>query len=266
MLLVLEAAAPGNENASRSVSQVEGDSTRLINFAANDVLDLDSTEIEAMAPAVRQNCGTQGAASTVHSYAYFSGALERYGYSGVGTLHLVEYNVELAFAYQTDPARRVWVEEIGTSPEWMPESYMGDYARQVLENAADTGKLWGITWWCSHDVDPSVKGFQSLEYTLGLIDQKNHVKPLGIVISKLAEELRGKTFSSTQRKTAMVIPDTGLSTRTKPSDWTYGAAFMNLLERGKKPCIVLESRAKDEEYLRSRNVTELISLADVVKV
>lgn len=41
---------------------------------------------------------------------------------------------------------------------------------------------------------------------------------------------------------------------------------MNLLERGKKPCIVLESRAKDEDYLRSRGIKELIPFADAAKV
>lgn len=213
----------------------------------------------------RQNCATQGAASIVHSYAYFSGSLQRYGYSGVGTLHLVEYNVELAYAYQTDLSRRVWVEEVGASPEWMPESYMSDYARQIVGNAVDTGMLWGITWWCSHDIDPAIKGFGSMEYTLGLLDQQNHVKPLGRTISALAQKFRGKTLSVEQRPLAMIIPDTGLSSHASQPDWTYATPFMRLIQRGKKPCIVLESRSKDEDYLRSRGIRELISFTDVEK-
>lgn len=58
----------------------------------------------------------------------------------------------------------------------------------------------------------------------------------------------------------MVIPDKGLT--PKPNDWAYATPFMNLLQRGKKPCIVLESRAKDEDYLRSRGITELIPVKD----
>lgn len=215
----------------------------------------------------RQTCCTQGAASIVHLYAFFNGSLKRFGYSGVGTMHLLEYNVELAYAYHRDLERRVWVEETGASLGGMPESYMEDYTKQVLGNAADTGVLWGVSWWCSHDIDTSIKGLHGpREYTLGLIDQKNHAKPMGRILSKLAEELSGKKFSSTQRRTALVIPDAGLSTDPNPPDWTYATAFINLLERGKKPCIVLKSRSTDEDYLRSRGVTELISLVDAAKV
>lgn len=204
-----------------------------------------------------------GGASIVHSYPYFSGALKRYGYDGVGTLHLVEYNAELAYAYQKDLDRRVWVEELGTTSEWMPESYMPEYAKRVLHNAADTGTIWGFTWWCSHDIDPNFKGFRSLEYKLGLIDENNHVKPFGRSIAALAKELRSQTHSSPLRKTALVIPDSGLG---QDPDWTYATAFMNLVEKRQKPCIVMESRSKDEDYLRARGIAELIPVADAAKV
>jgi hypothetical protein len=38
---------------------------------------------------------------------------------------------------------------------------------------------------------------------------------------------------------------------------------MDLVAQGKRPTIVLESRAKDEEYLKARGITELIPLASV---
>jgi endo-1,4-beta-mannosidase len=215
----------------------------------------------------RQSCGTQGAASIVHLYAFFNNSLQRFGKSGVGTMHLLEYNVELAYAYHTNLVRRVWVEETGISTEGMQESYVADYAKQVLGNALDTGVLLGVSWWCSHDIDTSIKGLHGpREYTLGLIDQQNHVKPLGRILSKLMDELRGRTFSSTQRRTALVIPDAGLSINPNPPDWTYATAFIKLLEYGKKPCIVLQSRSADEDYLRSRGVTELISFEDAAKM
>jgi endo-1,4-beta-mannosidase len=204
-----------------------------------------------------------GGASIVHSYPYFSGALKRYGYDGVGTLHLVEYNAEIAYAYQKSLDRRVWVEEMGATAEWMPESYMPEYAKQVLHNAAETGTIWGFTWWCSHDIDPAFKGFKSLEYQLGLIDQDNHIKPFGRAIAALAKELRSQTYSSPQRKTALVIPDVGLG---QDPDWAYATAFMNLVEKRQKPCIVIESRSKDEDYLRARGIVELIPVADAAKV
>jgi hypothetical protein len=35
---------------------------------------------------------------------------------------------------------------------------------------------------------------------------------------------------------------------------------MNLIAQGKTPAIVLQSRAKGEEYLRSRGIAELITI------
>jgi hypothetical protein len=36
---------------------------------------------------------------------------------------------------------------------------------------------------------------------------------------------------------------------------------MDLIDKGKTPSIVIESRAKDEEYLRARGIRELIQCA-----
>ena len=87
----------------------------------------------------RQNLATTGSATIVHSYAFFTGALKKFGYAGVGTAHLAEYQTELAFAYHKDPARRVWIEEVGVSREWVPEEHLLDYADTLVRNAASSG-------------------------------------------------------------------------------------------------------------------------------
>jgi hypothetical protein len=38
---------------------------------------------------------------------------------------------------------------------------------------------------------------------------------------------------------------------------------MDLVVQGKRPTIVLESRAQDEEYLKARGIRELVPLATV---
>jgi hypothetical protein len=86
-----------------------------------------------------------------------------------------------------------WVQEVGTSREWMPEEYIPEYATSLLRNAASCGNIWGFTWWCSHDIDPMIGGFLNLEYTLGVLDSKNQVKPIGKTIAKLAETIRHQT-------------------------------------------------------------------------
>ncbi len=211
----------------------------------------------------RQNLATTGQATVVHCYVFFTGALDRYKYSDPGSLNLAAYMVELAYAYQTDLRRRVWVEEVGTSPEWMPESYLPEFMEHTVRNVVNTGKSWGVTWWSSHDIDPAIKGFDSLEYTLGLLDLQNKPKPLGREFAALAEEFRRTPPEIPDHPVALVIPDRGLSKKTSPADWTYGKPFMELVAQGKRPAIVLESRARDEAYLKARGISELIPLARV---
>lgn len=211
----------------------------------------------------RQNLATTGQATVVHCYVFFTGALDHYKYSDPGSLHLAAYMVDLAYAYQNDLRRRVWVEEVGTSAEWMPESYLPEFMERTVRNVVNTGKSWGVTWWSSHDIDPAIKGFDSLEYTLGLLDLQNKPKPLGRKLAALAEEFRRTPPDSPDHPAALVIPDHGLSHKTSPADWTYGKPYMDLVAQGKLPTIVLESRAKDEEYLKARGITELIPLASV---
>lgn len=211
----------------------------------------------------RHNLATTGHATVSHCYVFFTGALDHYKYSDPGSLHLAAYMVDLAYAYQADLRRRVWVEEVGTSAEWMPESYLPEFMEHTVKNIVNTGKSWGVTWWSSHDIDPAIKGFDSLEYTLGLLDLQNKPKPLGRRFAALTEEFRRTPLELPDHPLALVIPDHGLSPKTWPPDWTYGKPYMELVAQGKRPTIVLESRAKDEEYLKARGIKDLIPLAEV---
>src|SRR5437762_5258750 len=56
-----------------------------------------------------------------------------------------------------------------------------------------------------------MKEFLSLEYTLGVLDQQNRVKPLGRTLSSLADEWRKNPPAVISRSVALVIPDKGLS-------------------------------------------------------
>jgi endo-1,4-beta-mannosidase len=209
----------------------------------------------------RQNLGQAGSATVVHCYAYWTGALDHYRYDQVGSLHLAEYMVELARAYQASDQRAVWVQEVGTSSEWMPEAYISEYATTLLANAAAGQNVWGFTWWCSHDIDPAMKGFLSLEYTLGVLDQQNRVKPLGTTLSTLADEWRKNPPAVISRSVALVIPDKGLSKKGDVADWSIAKQYMDLVSGGVRPAIVLESRAGDKAYLKSRGIEELIEAA-----
>jgi endo-1,4-beta-mannosidase len=207
----------------------------------------------------RENVATTGHASVVHSYILFDGVLDHYKYSDSAALHLAEFEVELACAYHTDLSRQVWVEETGFGDE-VPDSYKPEFMEQSVRNMMATGKVWGVTWWCSHDIDPSIRSFDKLEYTLGLLDLNNRPKPAGRKFAELAAEFKRSQPESAPRKTALVIPDRGLSTSAWPPDWKYATPYMNLIDRGVRPAIVLESRAKDTEYLKARGIVDLVPL------
>ncbi len=208
----------------------------------------------------RRNLATQGSATVMHSYIYFTGVLERYKYNDPASLHLADYMIELGAAYQTDLKRKVWVEEIGVANGWMPEAYKPEFMEHAIRNIAATGKAWGITWWCTHDIDPGIKDFNALEYNLGLLDLNNRPKPLGRKFAELAAELRKSPAATAPRPLALVIPDAGLQTKAYPADWKYATPYMHLVEQGKTPQIVIESRASDKTYLASRGITELVRI------
>jgi len=209
----------------------------------------------------RATLANTGHATVMHTYIYFDGVLERYKYSDPAALHLADYMVELGYAYQKDLKRRVWTEEIGVSSKEMPPEFQPEYMDRQVRNIAATGKSWGITWWSSHDIDPANKSFDNYEYELGLLDLQNRPKPLGRKFKELAAELGRFPVEIVPRKTALVIPESGLSNKPWPPDWRFATRYMDLISKGQTPAIVLESRASDEDYLRARGIRELISCA-----
>lgn len=210
----------------------------------------------------RHMLANTGSASIVHSYIYFDGVLDRYKYNDSATAHLAAYAIELAYAYQDDLRRPVWVEEIGVSSKECPLDYQPIYMEDAVRNIAATGKAWGVTWWGSHDIDRADKSFDQYEYELGLIDQQNRPKPLGTKFAKLAAELRRTPQPVAARSTGLVIPDFGLSKAAWPPDWRFAGPYMKLIERGIMPAIVLESRAQDAKYLKARGITQLVKLTE----
>lgn len=196
----------------------------------------------------REQIATTGQASIIHSYLDQDGVLSRYKYSDPPVQHIAEFEIELAYAYHTDLNRRVWVEETSVMPEIL---------EGMFYNIIATGKAWGITWWCSHDIEQSI-GLDQGETEMGLLDLKNKPKPMGKKLAQLIADFKRSRPGKATRNIALVIPDRGLSTKAWPADWKYATPYMNLINRGLSPAIVLESRSTDEDYLRARGITELI--------
>ncbi|KJY28650.1 hypothetical protein VR44_24895, partial [Streptomyces katrae] len=72
-------------------------------------------------------------------------------------------------AWAEDPDRPVWLQEVGAPAPLVPPEHAAEFAEATLAAALDCPGLWGVTWWCSHDVSRELADFPELEYGLGLL-------------------------------------------------------------------------------------------------
>ncbi|WP_158564031.1 glycoside hydrolase 5 family protein [Jiangella anatolica] len=209
----------------------------------------------ADSPFSREVLATTGAATAIHAWTYFTGALERYGAAGTGTTHLAEYMIELAKAYHADPRRPVWLQEYGASADWLPEPALPAHAAAFTEAALSCANLWGVTWWASHDIDRRFRGFAELEYGLGLLTTANSVKPAGARLRELIADHRAAPVAAPARPVALVLG------RGRRPGLDFADRFFQLVDDGVRPAIVRAERRHDEGYLAERGITQLVEEA-----
>ncbi|MFB7616304.1 glycosyl hydrolase [Kitasatospora sp. NPDC056181] len=207
-----------------------------------------------------------GAATAVHSWV-FNGTAQRYGAHSTATAQHAAYLVELAKAWAQDPHRPVWLQEVGAPA---PHITAGDAARFTGDTVAavlDCPDVWGVTWWCSHDVDRSLADFPELEYGLGLLTTDRRVKPAGARIAEVVARVRAGWRPPLPRTTAVVVATGDEVTSPKRSVCAPGGpvfeAFMRLAEDGARPTTVLAERAGDTAHLAARGITEVLHPDDV---
>lgn len=206
------------------------------------------------APFTRRRLAVAGALTVVHSWPYFTGAFERYGTQDHRALHIGEFMVELANAHAADPAREVWAQEIGLSEQWVAADRIEAAAAHFVGATASAGNLWGVTWWCSHDVDRRFEGFEPLEHDLGLLTVDNAVKPLGAAVAAAVREAR--TAAAPARTTAIAVPAGTPALELMDR-------FVDLRRSGTAPTFVLEDLREDAGHLTGRGVLEVVDAVDV---
>ncbi|MER7582198.1 glycosyl hydrolase [Kitasatospora sp. NPDC097691] len=207
-----------------------------------------------------------GAATAVHSWV-FNGTAQRYGAHSTATAQHAAYLVELSKAWADDPARPVWLQEVGApAPHIAPED-AARFTGATVEAVLDCPDLWGVTWWCSHDVARSLADFPELEYGLGLLTTERTVKPAGARLAGAAAEARRNWQPPKPRTTAVVVATGDEATSPRRSVCGPGGpvfeAFMRLAEAGARPAAVLAERAGDREHLAARGITEVVHPDDV---
>jgi hypothetical protein len=154
-------------------------------------------------------------------------------------------------AFSGDGARTLWIEEDGCSKQWMDESLIPHWAEASVRHAVSCDRLFGITWWCSHDVNTRFSGFNKLEYDLGLYTNDRKIKPLGRLYRDLIAEFDRRPPAVHPRARALVIADNAGADDVLPR-------YMAAVENGAGPQIVLESRANDKTYLQARGIRSTV--------
>ena len=196
-----------------------------------------------------------GDVSAIHSWI-FNGTAQTYGGTSPQSRHHAEYLIELTRAFATDPTRQTWLQEVGAPSNCLTTAQMPDFMEHTIRNAATTEGLWGVTWWCSHDVDRSLADFPDLEYTLGLIDSERRIKPLGERFAEVIKDLRANPVSPATRKVAVEIEvdqqDTPLLRAALAPGGSLFDAWMGLVADGERPAFVLSSAGQHgfEEVVR----------------
>ena len=201
-----------------------------------------------------------GPVTTIHSWI-FNGTAQRYGGRSVAADRHAEYMIELSRAFATDAHHPIWLQEVGAPSNCLATEEMPDFLEATVRSAARTEDLWGVTWWCSHDVSRKLADYPELEYSLGLIDQNGEAKPIGRRFAEIIPELRERQ-TSPARTTGIVVEvddnDLPVSRAALSPGGAVFQAWVDLCEDGADPALVTSRTADDASALAARGITELV--------
>ncbi|WP_214321779.1 glycoside hydrolase 5 family protein [Nonomuraea sediminis] len=216
-------------------------------------------------PFTPAHAARHGFATAIHSWV-FNGTAQRYGSRSTPTGQHAAYMIELSKAWALDAHRPVWLQEVGAPEPHIAADQAADFTRVTVEAALDCPDLWGVTWWCSHDVDRSLADFPELEYSLGVLTNDRRPKPAGLELARIIEEVRARGHRPAPRTTALALdlPEDSPKRSTCAPGGTFFEAFMRLTEAGARPAVVLAERAGDAAYLDSRGITEVVTVDDAL--
>ncbi|UFU05463.1 glycoside hydrolase 5 family protein [Ruania halotolerans] len=205
-----------------------------------------------------------GDVSTVHSWI-FNGTAARYGGLAEESTRHGEYLIELARAFAVDADRPVWLQEIGAPDNCLTDEEAPEFAARAVAAALTTQNLYGITWWCSHDIPDSLSDFKSLEYGLGLLRTDQQVKPIGARLAEVIADARANPIEVPVRTTAVRIDvDADGVPLSRPALGPGGEVFETWhrhRKNGATPALVTSSDAADPARLAARGIESIVAVA-----
>ncbi|NDL58995.1 glycosyl hydrolase [Phytoactinopolyspora mesophila] len=215
-------------------------------------------------PFLPTHASRMGDMTAIHSWI-FNGTAQHYGGMSQESLRHAEYLIELSRAFAVQPDRPIWLQEIGAPLNCLEEHQAADFCEHTVRHAADTAHLWGVTWWCSHDVSRSLADFPELEHTLGLFDEDGKPKPIGHRFASVAAEFAARRAPVPARSVAVEIPVDENDVPLRRGDLAPGGGvftrWMELARSGDRPALVTSRHASDPTTLAGRGVLSVVQPA-----
>jgi hypothetical protein len=213
-------------------------------------------------PFTPAQVGGFGDIAAVHSWV-FNGTVQRYGSGSEPVRRHAEYLIEQASAHLSDPARPVWLQEVGAPRPLIADADLAEFVHATVRNALDCPALWGITWWSSHAVSRRFSDFNDLEHTLGLYGEDGRITETGEAFAAAVARARRAPAAPAPRETALLLPDE----RTSDPRADYGPggvifeAWMRLAVAGRRPALVRPADVESGAAAR-RGITTILRPGD----
>ncbi|WP_144710986.1 glycosyl hydrolase [Curtobacterium pusillum] len=241
------------------------------------VAQYDAAWYDDAQPFGPEHAADHGDATVTHSWV-FNGSAALHGALGAGSVRHGEYLLQLAAAWNREPGRPNWLQEVGAPTNVVDPADAASFTEQTIRHVLDAQDVLGVTWWCSHDVSRSLADFPELEYDLGLFTNDGRLKPAGEAFAALAHAhgvhaaADAPPVPRTAPATALVLDDVlpdgttrhGLRAECAPGG-RFAAAWLELAERapdGRGPQVVLRSRIGDDALLGGRGITRCVEVPD----
>ena len=214
---------------------------------------------------VPAHAAAKGDMTAIHSWV-FNGTAQHYGPLSPHSVGHAAYLAELSKAFSPDPDRQVWIQEIGAPQNVMDEDDLPGFCRESVRRIVDCANVYGITWWCSHDVQQRFSDFPWFEHRLGLFDEDGNLKPVGAAFRDAIAEYADAPAAE-PRTEAIVVPVDGDGVPTMRAALAPGGslfeAWHDLSVRGERPTFVTSTDAEDADALRMRGIAEVIHIEPV---
>ncbi|WP_439694185.1 glycoside hydrolase 5 family protein [Curtobacterium sp. SP.BCo] len=236
------------------------------------VAQYDAAWYDDAQPFGPEHAADHGDATVTHSWV-FNGSAALHGALGPGSVRHGEYLLQLAAAWNRDPARPNWLQEVGAPTNVVDPDDAAAFTEQTIRHVLDTQQALGVTWWCSHDVSRSLADFPELEYDLGLFTNDGRLKPAGEAFAALARSAGHRAVTpAAPTSTALVLDDVlpdgsdraGVRADCAPGG-RFAAAWLDLAVQapdGRGPQVVLRSRTSDTALLDARGITRCVEVPD----